>query len=172
MKQTNSKKLALAAMLTAVAVAGSTLSFPIFGSRCAPVQHMVNVLCAVLLGPGYGLLAGFLASLLRNLWGLGTLLAYPGTLCGALLCGLTYKYSKKLSLTCLAEVVGTGILGGLLAYPIAIAFMGKSTANSAVYVYVGPFLISTAVGSVISFMFLTYLKKVGLLDRLQKNLER
>ena len=118
------------------------------------------------------MLAGFLASLLRNLWGLGTLLAYPGTLCGALLCGLTYKYSKKLSLTCLAEVVGTGILGGLLAYPIAIAFMGKSTANLAVYVYVGPFLISTAVGSVISFMFLTYLKKVGLLDRLQKNLER
>ena len=66
MKQTNSKKLALAAMLTAVAVAGSTLSFPIFGSRCAPVQHMVNVLCAVLLGPEYGLLAGFLASLIRN----------------------------------------------------------------------------------------------------------
>ena len=49
MKQTNVKKLALAAVLTAVAVVGSLLSFPIFGSRCSPVQHMVNILCAVLL---------------------------------------------------------------------------------------------------------------------------
>ena len=47
-------KIALAGMFTAVAVVGSMLQFPVFGSQCAPVQHMVNVLCAVLLGPGYG----------------------------------------------------------------------------------------------------------------------
>ena len=60
-------KLAIAGILIAVAVVGSTLSFPVLGSKCAPVQHMVNVFCAVLLGPWYGLAVAFLASLIRNL---------------------------------------------------------------------------------------------------------
>lgn len=52
--KTNTRKIALAGVLCAVAVVGSMFSFPVFGSKCAPVQHMVNVLCAVLLGPWYG----------------------------------------------------------------------------------------------------------------------
>ena len=54
MKHYSAKKLALAGMFCAVAVVGSVFSFPVFGSKCAPVQHMVNILCAVLLGPYYG----------------------------------------------------------------------------------------------------------------------
>ena len=49
----STKKLTLAAVLTAIAVVGSLLSFPVLGSRCAPVQHMANVFCAVLLGWRY-----------------------------------------------------------------------------------------------------------------------
>lgn len=41
------KKLTLTALFTAVAVVGSMFSFPVLGSKCAPVQHLVNVLCAV-----------------------------------------------------------------------------------------------------------------------------
>ena len=92
-------KIALAGMFTAVAVVGSMLQFPVFGSQCAPVQHMVNVLCAVLLGPGYGVAVAFLASLLRNLFSLGSLLAFPGSMCGALLCGLAYWKTKNLPAT-------------------------------------------------------------------------
>ena len=66
----STKKLALTAIFAAVAVVGSTFSFPVLGSKCAPVQHMVNVLCAVFLGPGWGLAAAFIASVLRNLMGL------------------------------------------------------------------------------------------------------
>ena len=51
MKNTNIKKLAAAGLLCAVAVVGSLFSFPVFASKCAPVQHMVNILCAVFLGP-------------------------------------------------------------------------------------------------------------------------
>ena len=44
MKQTtNTKKLALAGVLTALAIVGSFLSFPVAGSKCAPVQHMVSI---------------------------------------------------------------------------------------------------------------------------------
>ena len=44
MKKTNVKKLAVAGVLCAVAVVGSLFSFPVFGSKCAPVQHTVNIL--------------------------------------------------------------------------------------------------------------------------------
>ena len=43
MKKVSAKKLALAGMFCALCVVGSVFSFPMFGSKCAPVQHMVNV---------------------------------------------------------------------------------------------------------------------------------
>ncbi|MBE6909754.1 MAG: energy coupling factor transporter S component ThiW [Ruminococcaceae bacterium] len=170
MKTTSTKKLALAAVLTAVAVVGSLFSFPVFGSRCSPVQHMVNILCAVLLGPWYGVASAFVASLLRNLLGMGSLLAFPGSMCGALLCGIAYKKSGNLPLTLLAEVFGTGVLGGLLSYPIAIAFMGKNAGELAFYAYVVPFLISTAGGAALAGLLLAALRRTGALERAQSSL--
>ncbi len=172
MKQTNVKKIALAAMLTAVAVVGSMLSFPVLGSRCSPVQHMVNILCAVLLGPGYGLISAFLAALIRNLLGLGSLLAFPGSMFGALLCGILYRKTGKIWLTCIGEVFGTAILGGLCAYPIAIAFMGQRAGSIAFYAYVVPFLISTAAGAILSAVLILTLKRTGLLGHVQAGLEK
>ena len=91
----NIKKLTLTAFFAAIAVAGSLFSFPVLGSRCSPIQHLVNVMCAILLGPWYGLAAAFLAALIRNILGLGTLLAFPGSMCGALLSGLLYRYYRR-----------------------------------------------------------------------------
>lgn len=76
------EKLTLTALFTAIAVVGSMFSFPIFGSKCAPVQHLVNVLCAVTVGPWWGLGQAFLAALIRNLTGLGSPLAFPGSMSG------------------------------------------------------------------------------------------
>ena len=164
-------KIALAGMFTAVAVVGSMLQFPVFGSQCAPVQHMVNVLCAVLLGPGYGVVVAFLASLLRNLLGLGSLLAFPGSMCGALLCGLIYWRTKNLPATLVGEVFGTGIIGGLLSYPIAITFMGKVAGSIGYTAYVVPFLISTVGGSVLAGALVFALKRSGALKTMQTALE-
>ena len=172
MQKTSVKKLALASMMVAVAVVGSTFSFPVLGSRCAPVQHMVNVLCAVLLGPWYGLGVAFVASLLRNLLGLGSLLAFPGSMCGALLCGLAYRWTKKVIPTAAAEVFGTGIIGGLLAYPIAVTFMGVNAGSVAFYAYIVPFLISTVVGSVIAAVLVLALMRAGALNDIMARLER
>lgn len=122
MKKVNTKKLATASILCAVAVVGSLFSFPVFGSKCAPVQHMVNIICAVLLGPAYGVGAAFVASLIRNLLGLGSLMAFPGSMFGALLCGLVYKKTGNIAATLIGEVFGTAVLGGLCAYPVAIYF--------------------------------------------------
>ena len=160
-------KVALSGMFTAVAVVGSMIQFPVFGSQCAPVQHMVNVLCAVLLGPGYGVAVAFLASLLRNLFSLGSLLAFPGSMCGALLCGLIYWKTRSLPATLAGEVFGTGIIGGLLSYPVAIAFMGKVAGSIGYTAYVVPFLISTVAGSILAGILVKALEKGGVLKALR-----
>ncbi len=170
MKNLSVKKLALAGMLCALAVVGSVFSFPIFGSKCAPVQHMVNILCAVLLGPYWGLGVAFVASLLRNLLGLGSLMAFPGSMFGALLCGVVYHKTQKLLPTLVGEVFGTSILGGLCAYPVAILLMGKSAGDIAFYAYIVPFLVSTAGGAVIAGVLLAALQRSGALHSMQTSL--
>lgn len=155
----STKRLTLAAVLTAIAIVGSLISFPVLGSRCAPVQHMVNVFCAVLLGWRYGVGAAFTASLLRNLLGLGTIFAFPGSMIGAFLSGVVYARTKNILLTVIAEAFGTGIIGGLAAYPITIFILGQNAGDVAFYFYVTPFLISTVCGAIIAGLVVKKFKK-------------
>ena len=68
----NVKKLVVSGMLTALAVALSTFSVPIGASKCFPIQHMVNVMAGVFLGPVYGVAIAFCTSLIflhfREAW--------------------------------------------------------------------------------------------------------
>lgn len=162
------KKLVLTAVFAAVAVVGSLFSFPVFGSKCAPVQHLINVLCAVILGPGYGVAAAFVSSLIRNLLGLGTLLAFPGSMCGALLAGLLYHYIKKLPAAYIGEVFGTAVIGGMLSYPVAAFIMGSK--GAALFTFVVPFLISTAGGTLLAVIITVPLKQTGVLDKIKSEL--
>ena len=168
MKKESVVKLVLSGMFVALAVVLSTFSIPVGGSKCFPIQHMVNVLSAVFLGPWYGLGIAFCTSLIRNLLGTGTLLAFPGSMIGALCCGLVYKYTGKLTFTYVAEIIGTGIIGGLLAYPVAAFVMGKEVA---LFVYVVPFLVSTVGGTLIAAVLITVLKQNHVLEKLQNMLK-
>ena len=95
MKSKTTKKLAMAGVFTALAVVGSMLSVPVASSKCAPVQHMINILSAVLLGPGYSVGIAFVASLLRNILGLGSFLAFPGSMVGAYAVVLSINFQKR-----------------------------------------------------------------------------
>ena len=155
MLDTRTRKLTLAGILVAVAVLGGLFSIPVLGSRCAPVQHLVNILAAVFLGPVWAVGVAFAASLLRNISGLGSLMAFPGSMIGALACGLAYHYTKRLGITCIAEALGTGILGALAAYPVAALLMGLNPASYTVYIV--PFLLSTGAGSLLAYILLRFL---------------
>lgn len=168
MEKIKLKKLVLTAVFAAVAVVGSLFSFPVFGSKCAPVQHLINVLCAVILGPGYGVAAAFVSSLIRNLLGLGTLLAFPGSMCGALLAGLLYHYIKKLPAAYIGEVFGTAVIGGMLSYPVAAFIMCSK--GAALFTFVVPFLISTAGGTLLAVLITVPLKQTGVLDKIKSEL--
>ena len=166
MRNKNTLKLALASLLCAVAVVGSMFSFPVFGSKCSPIQHMVNVLCAVLLSASYGTSAAFCAALIRNLCGLGSVLAFPGSIFGAFLSAVVYKKTKSVVGALIGEVVGTAVLGGLCAWPLAALVL--QVKEVAFYAYVMPFFISTAAGSMLAGVLVFALKKSGALDKIKE----
>lgn len=163
MKKSTTRSLALAGILIAVGVVCSPLSIPIGASKCFPVQHLVNILSAVILGPFYGVIMAFIVSCIRIAIGTGTLLAFPGSMLGALVCGMVYKYSKNIPLTCIGELFGTSVVGGLAAYPIAVYLMSR---QAALYAYIIPFFVSSAGGTVIAAVLLYALKKTKVLDKL------
>ena len=74
-------------------------------------------------------------------------------------------------MTLLAEIFGTGVLGGLCAYPIATLFMGVDAASVAFYAYIIPFLISTTGGSIIAGLVIAALQSGGTLSKMQATLE-
>lgn len=164
----NVKKLAVSAMLTAVAVSLSSFSIPIGASKCFPVQHLANVIAGVFLGPWYGVAMAFCTSLIRNLMGTGSLLAFPGSMAGAFLGAMLYKHSERLIMAYVGEVFGTGILGAMLCYPAATLIMGK---EAAVFAYVVPFLMSTLCGTVIAAFLIGVLCKSGAFRYMKQLLE-
>ncbi|MDO5716687.1 MAG: energy coupling factor transporter S component ThiW [Tissierellia bacterium] len=155
------KKLTYAGVLCGVAIVGSALSFPIFGSRCAPVQHIVNVIAAVLFGPFYAIGMAFVSSLIRNMLSMGTILAFPGSMFGAFLAGVMFKIFKKPSMAALGEIFGTSVLGGLAAYPLAIKFLGSVAGTIFFYSYILPFFVSTSVGAILGLCIIKIWKKGG-----------
>ena len=144
-------KLAISGVLFAIATIFGTFSIPVFGAKMSPVQHFINVVTAVILGPAYACGNAFITSILRNAVGTGSLLAFPGSMVGALLAGLFYKKFKTTITALIGEVIGTGIIGAILCYPITKLLLGKDVA---LFAYVIPFSISCIGGSLIAFIFL------------------
>lgn len=170
MKKTNIHKLCMAAFLTALAVVGSLFSFPFLGAKCSPVQHLVNIIAGVYLGPWWALGSAFCASLIRNIFGLGTLLAFPGSMIGAFLSGAMFHWvfkgkslAVRLPFAYIGELFGTSVLGGIFAYPIAFLIMGNEKAT--LFGFVFPFFVSCVVGTVIAAVIVTSLKATKVLDK-------
>ena len=53
------RKLVISGILIALATILGTFSIPILGAKAAPIQHLINVIAAVTLGPVYGVSCAF-----------------------------------------------------------------------------------------------------------------
>lgn len=156
MKKTH--KITLTAMMIAIGTISSNLFYiPVGFTKLFPVQHFLNVVSAVLLGPYYAVAQAFGVSLIRNLTGTGSPLAFPGSMVGAFLSSLLYLKTRKIYFAFMGEVVGTGILGAILSYPIATLFLGK---EATLFGFIPLFIFSSFAGALIGFFILTvFLKK-------------
>ena len=126
------RKWIFAALLTAAGVLLSPVfSFPLGVTRAFPLQHMINIFLAVLCGTRYGVSAAFTTSVIRNIIGSGSLLAFPGSMIGAFLSGYLYNRTKKLW--------------------AAALFMGSS---KGAFFYISLFSVSCGAGCLIAFIVL------------------
>lgn len=149
------KKTVISAMATGIAVGLSGLFIPFGVAKCFPVQHAINVLLSVLLGPYYAVMTAFVTSLLRNMLGIGTILAFPGSMVGALCASLFYRRTNQLPYAVLGEVFGTGLMGALIASFLTTTILGHSVA---VFYFLIPFMVSAVVGAVIGGFLLRLVK--------------
>lgn len=154
------RKVAYAVVLTALAVVLSPFFIPIGPAKIFPVQSMINVLGAVLLGPWYALAIAVAASLIRNTTGTGTLFAFPGSMIGAFLAGYLYTFWRNIYLAALGEVVGTGLIAAFVStLLVAPAFMHKAMGATALVI---PFLAAAVTGSIIGVLGLVVLRRAGM----------
>lgn len=143
------EKLTYTAIIAALTTATSGFIYiPIGFAKIFPIQHFANVLSAVLLGPWYALAQAFISSTFRNLMGTGSLFAYPGSMIGAVLAAYLFMKTKKLSFAVVGEVVGTGILGALAAYPIGVLLLGK---EATLFGLMPAFMMSSFVGALMAY---------------------
>lgn len=156
MKKTH--KLTLTAMMIAIGTMSSNLFYiPIGFTKVFPIQHFLNVLSAVLLGPYYAVAQAFCVSLLRNMMGTGSPFAFPGSMVGALLASLLFLKTRKIYLAFFGEVIGTGIIGAMLCYPIATLLLGQ---KATLFGFIPLFIFSSFAGALIGFVILTvFLRK-------------
>lgn len=152
-------KLVLSGLLVGISVLFGTFSIPMFGAKISPIQHFVNVISGITLGPWFAILNAFSSSFIRNILGTGSLLAFPGSMIGALFAGLFYKWFKNMFSAVIGEFIGTGIIGAMLAYPIASLLLGK---EASLFLYVIPFSLSCIVGAIFAYAFL----KISLINKI------
>jgi len=155
------RQIAIMGLLTATGTLSShILAIPVAGAKVFPVQHAVNVISAVTLGPSHAVAVAFGIALLRNFLGTGTLLAFPGSMIGAFVAGRAYRATGAVWWAACGEVFGTGVLGALVSYPIARVLMGKDVAALA---YVLPFGTSSMAGALIGSVVLVALRRAKML---------
>ena len=152
------RDVARAAVLVSLAVALSPFFIPVGIAKCFPAQHMINVIAAVMLGPAYAVAIACIAAVLRNILGLGTLLAFPGGMIGALLAGLAYRFFQNAYAAGIGEIIGSGLLGALAgAWLVAPVLMEKSMAAGTLVI---AFSISSIGGTIIGIVSLNFLRRV------------
>lgn len=154
------RKLVLAGVFAALPVVLSFVpgSIPVAGAKLLPWQHMTNAIAGVLLGPWYAALSATVAAVLRNAFGVGTLLAFPGGIPGALVVGFAYAIWRR-PWVGLLEPLGTVVLGATVgALVVAPALMGKPVAlGTLAYL----FMVSSVPGSILGVLVLRILVGAG-----------
>lgn len=164
---TKTRKLIFTAVLAAI---GYVLT-PIFRipGWAAPMQHLINVTGVVLLGPAYGFACSALLTAMKLILMGEDLFSIPGGLIGAFLAGVMYKKFGKIWAAAIGEIFGTGILGAMCSYPLSAFYYGN--AGVSLFTYIPAFMISTCFGTLCAVILLKFMKKAGVLRKLQGEAE-
>lgn len=159
-------KLVTLAMLIALGVVISPI---LRVEGMCPMAHFINIVCSVFLGPWYSLLCATLIGIIRMLTMGIPPLALTGAVFGAFLSGVFYRLSKgKIICAVAGEVLGTGIIGAIVSYPVMTFLWGREGLSW--LFYVPSFICGTLIGGSIAYFFLRKLTANGMLTNIQLKL--
>ena len=165
----NSQKLVRFIFLAMMVAIGVVISPILRVEGMCPMAHFINVTCAVLLGPWDALVCALLIGIIRMLTMGIPPLALTGAIFGAFLSGMLYRLSKgKIVCAFIGEVIGTGIIGATISYPVMTLFWERN--DLTLFFYVPSFIAGTLIGGTIAFLFLKQLQKTKLLTKFQSTL--
>lgn len=164
-----SKSLLKLVLLSMMVALGVVISPILRVEGMCPMAHFINIVCSVLLGPWYSLLCALMIGIIRMATMAIPPIALTGAVFGAFLSGVFYRISKgKLLFAVLGEVIGTGIIGAIVSYPVMTYLWGRDGLSW--MFYVPSFICGTLIGGSIAFVFLRKLANNGLLAKFQNML--
>ena len=156
-------KLVTLAMLIALGVVISPI---LRVEGMCPMAHFINIVCSVFLGPWYSLLCATLIGVIRMLLMGIPPIALTGAVFGAFLSGVFYRASRgRIIFAVLGEILGTGVIGAIMSYPVMTFLWGKE--NLSWLFYVPSFICGTLIGGSIAYVFLRKFAANGMLARIQ-----
>lgn len=164
-KKNTTKKLVFTAMLACLAFVLNTF---VYFPAMAPFQHFVNVVAAAVLGPWYACAAAALCGVMRMASG-RTIQALAGAVFGPILGGLLYRRTENFFAAMLGEVIGTGIIGAIVSYPLMKIFYGLDAQEW--FYYIPFYTPSAVVGGAMGVAVLLMLKRAGVLEDIRRRLE-
>lgn len=165
----NSKSLLKMITLSMLIALGVVISPILRVEGMCPMAHFINIVCSVFLGPWYSLLCATLIGLIR----MATMgippIALTGAIFGAFLSGVFYRLSKgRIIFAVLGEIIGTGIIGAIMSYPVMTFLWGKEGLSW--LFYVPSFICGTLIGGSIAYVFLRKFAANGMLAKIQTTL--
>ncbi len=165
----DSKSLVKMTVLSMLIALGVVISPILRVEGMCPMAHFINIVCSVFLGPWYSLLCATLIGIIRMVMMGIPPLALTGAVFGAFLSGAFYRFSKgKIICAVLGEMIGTGIIGALVSYPVMTLLWGKEGLTW--LFYVPSFLCGTLIGGSIAYVFLRKFAANGMLSHIQTTL--
>ena len=165
----NSKSLLKMIVLAMLIAIGVVISPILRVEGMCPMAHFINIVCSVFLGPWYSLLCATLIGIIR----MATMgippIALTGAIFGAFLSGVFYRLSKgRIIFAVFGEIIGTGIIGAIMSYPVMTFLWGKEGLSW--LFYVPSFICGTLIGGSIAYVFLRKFAANGMLAKIQNML--
>ncbi len=161
-----SKALVKMIVLSMLVALGVVISPILRVEGMCPMAHFINIVCSVFLGPWYSLLCATLIGVIRMVTMGIPPIALTGAIFGAFLSGVFYRLSKgKIIFAVIGEIIGTGLIGALVSYPVMNFIWGKEGLTW--MFYVPSFICGTLIGGSIAYVFLRKFADNGLLAHFQ-----
>ncbi len=163
------KRIAVAAVFVGVGLVLSYINvfayFTIAGSKINPYAHLINGMMGVLIGLSLACMTALSIAILRYVLQIGSILAFPGGISGAVVTGtvsyiLRKKASKYVDLAALTDPIGTVFIGGTLA-DFFLPLTGVPSFEGIIFWW-GLFSLSCVPGSIAGYLILKVLRKAGI----------